>query len=267
MHAELLIQPAVPYGFLLALARVTGVIVFVPIPVVSAGPDSSRIVLALALTVAMAPSWPQFAMRSAPGAPAFAPWRLAGAVGAETAFGLTVGLVIALLLEGLQLTAQVLGLQAGYSYASTVDPNTQADSTIFQLMAQLLTGILFFAFGLDREVLRGLARSFHSVPAFITAGEPVWNPRAVEPVVRLGAAIFSTGLELAMPVLALLVLLDIAFAVMGRLRAQLQLLSLSFSIKMLTALVFFAAALAVYPAMFERTAAFAFQTLHRALNF
>ena len=266
MHAELLIQPALLYGFLLTLARVTGVIVFVPIPGFSAGPDASRIVLALALAVALAPAWPKLAIAAAPGAPALAAWGLAGAIAAETAFGLTVGLVIALLLEGLQLTAQVLGLQAGYSYASTVDPNTQADSTIFQLMAQLVAGMLFFAFGLDGEVLRGLARSLESSPSLVMAG-PAWTRNALEPVVRLGAVIFSTGLQLAMPVLALLVLLDIAFAVLGRLRAQLQLLSLSFSIKMLTALVFFATALAIYPAIFERTAGIAIQALDRALNF
>jgi len=266
MHAELLIQPGLLYGFLAALARVTGVIVFVPIPGFSAGPDASRIVLALALTVALAPAWPSAGIETAPGAP-LAAWRLAGQVGAETALGLTMGLVIALLLEGLQLTAQVLGLQAGYSYASTVDPNTQADSTIFQVMAQLLAGMLFFAFGFDREVLRALARSFESTPAWFMPGGPASNQHALEAVVRLGAAVFSTGLQLAMPVVALLVLLDIAFAVLGRLRAQLQLLSLSFSIKMLTALIFFAAALAVYPAMFERTGALALQVLYRILNF
>lgn len=265
MHAELLIQPAILYGFLAALARVTGVIVFVPIPGFSAGPNSSRIVLALALTVALAPAWPNLGIES--GSPALAGWRLAGVIGSETAFGVTVGLLIALLLEGLQVTAQVLGLQAGYSYASTVDPNTQADSTIFQVMAQLLAGMLFFAFGFDRQVVRALAKSFESAPGVVLAGGPAFAQHALEPVVRLGATIFSTGLQLAMPVLALLILLDIAFAVLGRLRAQLQLLSLSFSIKMLTALIFFAAALAVYPAIFERTGAITLQALGRVLNF
>jgi flagellar biosynthesis protein FliR len=63
-----------------------------------------------------------------------------------------------------------------------------------------------------------------------------------------------------------LVLLDIAFAVLGRLHAQLQLLSLSFAIKMLTALAFLAAVLSVYPAVFERTGAITFTVLDRVLN-
>jgi flagellar biosynthetic protein FliR len=259
MHAEFTFQLATLYGFLLALARVSGIIVFVPIPGFSSGPDASRVVLALALTVALFPAWPT--LTSADGQ-RLVVGRLLGGIGSEAFFGLTVGLAVACLLEGVQLAAQILGLQAGYSYASTVDPTTQADTTTLQLMAQLLAGMLFFAFGFDRLVLEALARSLQSAPvrAFTLEGP------GIEAIVRLGAAIFSTGLQLAIPVLALLVLLDVAFAVLGRLHAQMQLLSLTFAIKMLTALAFLAGVLSVYPAAFGRAGAITFAVLDRVLN-
>ncbi len=259
MHAEFTFQLATIYGFLLALARVSGVVVFVPIPGFSAGPDVSRVVLSLALTLALFPAWPTLAPEDGS---TLSIGRLLGGIVAETVFGLTVGLAIAFLLEGVQLAAQVLGLQAGYSYASTVDPSTQADTTTLQLMAQLLAGTLFFALGFDRQVLAVLAKSLESPPGrnFSLDGH------AVEAMVGLGAAIFVTGVQLAIPVLALLVLLDIAFAVLGRLHAQLQLLSLSFALKMLTALAFLAGILSVYPAVFERTGAVTFKVLDRVLN-
>src|SRR5580658_366026 len=203
MHAELTFQLATLYGFLLALARVSGVVVFVPIPGFSAGPDASRVVLALALTIALFPAWPTLAPQNGPALPA---GRLLGMLCEESLFGVTVGLAVSFLLEGLQLAAQVLGLQAGYSYASTVDPSTQADTTTLQLMAQLLAGMLFFALGFDRQVLLVLARSLEWVPS---GSFPLHGP-AAEAIVRLGAVIFSTGLELAIPVLALLILLDVA---------------------------------------------------------
>jgi flagellar biosynthesis protein FliR len=259
MHAEFTFQLGTLYGFLLALARVSGILVFVPIPGFSAGPETSRIVLALALTIALFPAWPTLAggdgQRLLVG-------RLLGGIGTEALLGVTVGLAVAFLLEGLQMAAQILGLQAGYSFASTVDPSTQADTTTLQLMAQLLAGTLFFAFGFERQVLEALARSLESpsTRAFSL------DSNAIEAIVRLGASIFSTGLQLALPVLALLVLLDIAFAVLGRLHAQLQLLSLSFAIKMLTALAFLAGILSVYPAVFERAGAATFTVLARVLN-
>jgi flagellar biosynthetic protein FliR len=264
MHAELTFQLATLYGFLLALARVSGVVVFVPIPGFSAGPDASRVVLALALTIALFPAWPTLAPQNGPALPA---GRLLGMLCQESLFGVTVGLAVSFLLEGLQLAAQVLGLQAGYSYASTVDPSTQADTTTLQLMAQLLAGMLFFTMGFDRQVLQALAKNLETSAgsAFSLAGS-VAAAQAVEAIVRLGTAIFSTGLQLAMPVLALLVLLDIAFAVLGRLHAQLQLLSLSFAIKMLTALTLLAGVLSVYPAIFERSGRITFAVLDRVLN-
>lgn len=259
MHAEFTFQLATLYGFLLALARVSGVVVFVPIPGFSAGPDASRVVLAVALTIALFPSWPTLAAEDGQ---ALVVGRLLGSICAETLFGVTVGLAIAFLLEGLQMAAQVLGLQAGYSYASTVDPSTQADTTTLQVMAQLLAGTLFFAFGFDRQVVEALARSLEATPG----GAFALDGNAIEAMVRLGAAIFATGVQLALPVLALLVLLDIAFAVLGRLHAQLQILSLSFAIKMLTALVFLAGVLSAYPAVFERAGAITFAVLGRVLN-
>src|SRR5579862_7247326 len=107
MHAEFTFQLGTLYGFLLALARVSGVIVFVPIPGFSTGPGASRIVLALALTLALFPAWPTLGSHA--GLPLTA-GRLLGGVAQEALFGVTLGLTVAFLLEGIQLAAQVLGL-------------------------------------------------------------------------------------------------------------------------------------------------------------
>lgn len=258
MHAELTFQLATIYGFLLALARVSGVVVFVPIPGLSAGPDASRVVLALALTVLLYPAWPRLGVNGNH----LSSGTIVTGIVTEAFVGLTLGIAVAFLLEGMQLAAQIIGLQAGYSYASTVDPTTQADTTTLQLMAQLLAGVLFFGFGFDRLVLQALGRSFD------TSLEQTWGGAgsATEPLIRLGATIFTTGVQLALPVLALMVLLDVAFAVLGRLHSQLQLLSLSFAVKMLAALAFLSLLLSMYPAVFSHTGTATFAVLKRLLQ-
>ena len=256
MHTELTFNLSALYGFLLVLARVSGVVAFVPIPGLSAGPEVSRVVLALALTISLLPVWP------APNLTGAILGRLLGWIGSEAAFGLTIGLSVSFLLEGLQMAAQVIGLQAGYSFASTIDPSTQADTTTLQLLAQLFAGSLFFAFGFDRHVVHILARSLESIPS----GTYSLTGPIVEAITHLGSAVFSTGLQLAIPVIALLLLLDIAFAVLGRLQTQLQLLSLSFAIKTVTALAFLGAVLSFYPAVFEKVGTVTFTTLMRLLN-
>lgn len=256
MHTEFTLNLATVYAFLLVLARVSGIIAIVPIPGLAAGPDTSRVVLAVVLTVALLPA----SSLPSTGTPTLA--QLTGWIASEAAFGLTVGVAIAFLLEGVQLAAQMIGLQAGYSFASTIDPTTQADTTTLQVLAQLLAGSLFFALGLDRQIILVLARSFQSIPP---GGFGLDRP-AAEAMVRLGSGIFSTGLRLALPVLALMILLDLAFGILGRLHAQLQLLSFTFAIKMLVALAFLATILSLYPAVFEQAAATTFTMLAGLLS-
>ena len=55
------------------------------------------------------------------------------------------------------------------------------------------------------------------------------------------------GVRLALPVVALLVMVDVALALLGRLNQQLQLLSLAFPAKMLTALVVLSWVAVLYP--------------------
>jgi flagellar biosynthetic protein FliR len=224
------------YAFLLVLARISGAIVFVPIPGFSAGPEPVRIILALSFTIALFPLWPVVAV--APGIGLLAGWLIS-----EAALGITVGLVVSFLSEAFGVFGQMVGLQAGYSFASTIDPTTQADSSIFVILSQAISGLLFFSLGLHREVLRLFARSLENTPP----GSFAITPAHADGLVRLGSSIFSTGARLAFPVVALMVMVDIALALLGRINAQLQLGSLTFPAKMLAGLAIVSAMAAIFP--------------------
>ena len=256
MPANLTFSASTLLGFLLVLARVTGALVFVPLPGINAGPQPARAALAAGFALALAARWP------AVDAATLTPGRFVTWVLAEAALGIAIGVSVAIVLEAFTLAAQVLGLQAGYAYASTVDPNTQADSGILLVFAQLMAGLLFFALGLDREVLRLFARSLERIPA----GTYVFGPPSADLVIRLGSELFSVGVRLALPVVALLVMVDVALALLGRLNAQLQLLSLAFPAKMLIALAVLATVTAVFPRVLLQFSAHAWTALYRMLG-
>ena len=237
MSADFPFGEATLLSFLLALSRISGLFVFVPIPGLRTGPDAARLVASLALTVALFPFWPT------PPSPDPAPGELAAWVLAEFAVGATAGVVVALVLEGFQMAGQLIGLQAGYGYAATIDPATQADAGVLLIFSQLLAGCIFFAFGVDRALVKILALSLQSLPA---TSFRIQAP-AVEGIIRLGAEVFSLGLRIAMPEIALLALIDLCFGVLGRLLPQIQFLALSFPLKMAAALLALAATLAVFP--------------------
>jgi len=232
--------PAV-LGFVLVLARVGGAFIFVPLPGINASPGVARVVLAVSFTLALFPRWPQANLA--------APYigGLVVAMIAELALGLTIGVAVAVLNEAFLMAGQIIGLQAGYAYASTVDPTTQADSGILVVFSQLIGGLLFFALGLHREVIRAFARSLDAFPP----GSYVLTPAGAEKIVRLGAGMFSVGLRLAMPVLALLLLVDVAMALLGKLNQQLQLLILAFPVKMMATIVLLASMAVLFPRVYR----------------
>jgi len=214
------------YAFLLVLARVAGVIAFLPVPGIRDAASPVRVVLALSVTFALFPAWPSLPNELA-SLPQLAAWAFL-----EAGFGLAAGLAVAFLVEAFQMAMQFLGLQVGYSYALTIDPTSQADAGVLQVMTSLMTSLLFFSLGIDRQLLRLLAASFQRFPA------GTWAPSAadVDGIVRLGGGMFTFGFRLAMPVIGLMVLIDVALALLGRMQQQLQLLSLAFPVKMLAAL-------------------------------
>lgn len=243
-------------AFLFVMARVAGVVAFLPVPGFRNAPELIRAILAMALTVALFPFWPQVSNAL----PSFG--ALAGTAFAEAGFGLVAGLAVAFLNEGFQIAAQVLGVQAGYGFATTIDPSSQADSGVLQSMMTLITGLLFFTFGFDHEVLRVLAASFQKFPA----GQ--WAPSlaSLDGIVRLGGGMFTLGLRLAMPVIALLLTLDLALALLGRMQQQLHLLSLAFPVKMMAATAILAMLAPVVARLFQGAGGRMIEALWHTVN-
>jgi flagellar biosynthesis protein FliR len=244
------------FAFLLVLARVGGFVAFLPLRGFRAVPDWIKIGLALVITFALFPVWPVLP-NVEPSLGQLAAWGLG-----EGGFGLVVGLAVSFLMEGFQIAMQMAAVQAGYGFATTIDPASEADSGVLPTIASLFCGILFFSVGMDHQLIRLLAASFVRFPA------GSWAPPAssLDGILRLGSDMFSIGLRIALPVVALLILIDLALALAGRVQQHLQLLSLAFPAKMAAALAILAALAPVIPKMFAAAAEHTLAVLWKALS-
>jgi len=256
MPTELGVNTNVILSFLLVLTRVGGTFAFVPFPGLRTGPEMSRVVLAVLATWCLRPVWPTVDATNVTFG-VVAMWVLA-----EASLGVTMGLLVGMLVESFQMGAQILGLQAGYSYASTIDPTTQADSGLLIIMIQLMAGLCFFISGVDHHVLRAMARSFERLPP----GAFTLNKSVVDVVINAGTSMFATGLRIALPVIAFLLMIDLALALLGRMQPQLQLISLAFPVKMLATMVLLASIAALLPTLFQAAAARSLPGLMKVLG-
>jgi flagellar biosynthesis protein FliR len=256
MPADLAFPLPVLYGFLLVLARVSGIFAFVPLPGLASGPRPARVVLSVMMALVLYPRWPH-PEPSAANAGSMLMWVLP-----EAAVGVAIGLGVAFILDVFVICAQILSLNAGYSFASVVDPTTQAESGVLVVLAQLAGGLMFFALGLDREVVRVLAYSLEMHPAGVLI-----TPPAAEALLHLGGDMLALAVRLALPAIALLILGDLALGLVGRLNPQLQLLTLGFPIKMMSALVLLIWIAGLVPKLLTAYAGAVFAALRHALRF
>jgi flagellar biosynthesis protein FliR len=240
MRGELVLSISTLLGFLLTLIRVSGVFIFTPLPGITSLLSPARVILSLGITLTLFPEWPRIA--AAPPAGLFAMWILT-----EAALGIGIGLTVAFLAESFGVAAQLMGLQAGYGFASTIDPDTQANSTVLIVFSQIAAGLLFFATGFDRDILRVFARSLETWPP----GAFALTRGAAEQILAMGSNMIASGLRLALPVIALLAMVDLSLALLGRVNSQLHLIHIAFPVKMLTAMALLTALAMLMPTLYR----------------
>lgn len=255
MHTDFAIGAGTLLSFLAVLVRVSGVFAFLSLPGLKEGPEPIKAFLSLAFTIALMPLWPAMPDGTLNTGVYF------GWIASEACFGLAVGLCLAVVMEVFLLMAQVLSLQSGLSYASAVDPNSLADSGSLTLTANLTAGLLIFATGLHRQIIQALARSLELLPP----GSFVMQQATVLDLLKYSGTIFSTGLRLALPIMAFLFMLDMALSLLGRINPGLQLFSLSFPAKIFLTLFIYSQVLVIFPRVFERLATSCMTHIHRLL--
>ena len=126
-------------------------------------------------------------------------------------------------------------------------PATQADSSVLQLFSNLAAGLLFFSLGFHRQVIRIFAESMRKHPP----GSFALGISSGEYLIQLGADMFSIAVRLAIPVVALLMLLDLSLALLSRINSQMQLLTLAFPTKMLVSMGLLTVLCAVMPRLYR----------------
>jgi flagellar biosynthetic protein FliR len=228
-------------GFLFTLARISGVFAFLPLAGFRAAPESARIVLSILLTLMLRSDW------KAPAGAEATIGRFVSGLAGEAGLGLAIGVALAIVFEVFQMAAQAVSLQAGFGYASTIDPTSGADSTILLTTAQLTAGLLFFVSGADRLLVKELAESLRLCPPESFVLNRVWATA----LFQFASAIFNSGLRLAAPLIALLLLADTSLAILGRIQQQLHLISLTMPLKLASTILILSATVVVQPGFFE----------------
>jgi len=180
----------------------------------------------------------------------------------ELLIGVILGLLLNFIFDAAQFAGQVLGMQMGFSLATMIDPQSQADSPVLAVFYQTIVLLIFFALDVHHWVLRALVSSFYYLPA----GQSVLTPGRVQAVFHTAAAIWVLGLQIAAPALIATVIADFVLAFIGKASPQLPVLFVGISVKSVLGMLVTIATMAAWPRFFSLQFANAIrwseQTLH-----
>lgn len=235
--------------------RVTGLLLFAPFLGNQSVPPRIKAMLALSLTALL---YPAVAKTQGP----IALSRLPLIAASELLVGLVLGIAVNLVFDALQLAGHVLGVQMGFSLASLMDPQTQADTPVLAVFYQTMALLIFLRMDVHYWLLRGLTNSFHYLPP----GSATLRGAAAELIVRQASGIWFAGVQIAAPVLAATMIADFVLAFVGRASPQLPVMFIGLSVKTVLGLLVVIATISFWPGMLERYYGDALATGERALH-
>jgi len=223
-------------AWMIAGGRVTGLLIASPFLGSASVPLRIKIGIAVLLTFLLAPLIHQ-SQAVLPVSTMIA--ILAGEIG----IGFLLGFTLQFLFDAAQLAGQVLGVQMGYSLASVINPQSQADTPVLGMFHELVVLLLFIQLQVPQWLLRGLAHSFRDLPP----GHLTLTWPSISTLLESGGGMWSTAVQIAAPVLVATLFADVALGFLGKASPQLPVLFVGLSIKNLIGLTVLCGAIALWP--------------------
>jgi flagellar biosynthesis protein FliR len=209
-------------AFIFPLARVLGLMSAAPVFNNISIPARVRLLAGLAIGFALAPALPPMPNVAA------GSWMGLAILAQQIVIGVLMGFTLRLVFSAVNLAGELIGLQMGLSFAVFYDPQNAGQTPVLAEFLSLLTTLFFLAMNGHLLTLSVLAESFHLLPV---TTEPV-SAKGFAAVVHWAATLFSAGLLLSLPLVAALLIANLAMGVLSRVAPQLNLFAIGFPVTM-----------------------------------
>ena len=200
--------------------RVAGLLTAAPVIGTRSVPVRIRLVIAIAITVAIVPVLPIPVYIEA----FTGPWILVSIQ--QVIIGTAMGLTIRTIFVALEIAGQAIGQLMGLMMASMIDPQNGNQVPVIGQFYLLLATLLFLSLDGHLLMVQALVSSFENLPIGV---EGLSRDAAWEILNWLGT-ILSTAILIALPAMASLLIVNLAFGVMTRAAPQLNIFAVGFPI-------------------------------------
>lgn len=202
------------------LARLLGLVASAPLFSNRALSVRIRLIVGLAIAIAILPALP--AMPPVPASSSLALLMLTQ----QMFIGIAIGFTMRLMFAAVDVAGELIGLQMGLSFAVFFSPQTGGQTSVIAEFIGLLTLMVFITLNGHLMLIDVLVISFDWLPVTTAPS----NAGAWGLIVRYGSVMYATGLLLALPMVAALLITNTALGVLTRSAPQLNLFAVGFPV-------------------------------------
>ncbi len=159
----------------------------------------------------------------------------------EVLLGTLLGFASNLVFVAVSMGAGMMGLQVGFRAASLFNPVFNASSAALDQLYSFLVAALFLVIDGHHWLILALARTFKLVPV----GTFVFSAVTTDRLIALTSQVFVAAIQIALPVVGVLLLADVGLGLIARAVPQVQIFFLSLPLKIGLGLVMLAFTLTV----------------------
>ncbi len=159
-----------------------------------------------------------------------------GLVAQQVAVGLAVGFAVRLMFAAIEMAGEVIGLQMGLSFAGFVNPQGGSQPAVASWL-NTLAMLAYLSLNAHLLVLDALLATFRSLPIAPLSLATLASLR----LEQLGADVFRLGLSLALPSMALMLLVNLVMGFASRIAPQLSIFSVGFPVTLLAGMALLSA--------------------------
>jgi flagellar biosynthetic protein FliR len=173
------------------------------------------------------------------------PLPLALIVAHEVAIGFALALGVRILVAGAQFAGHLSGFQMGLSYGATVDPQSGVRNPLLAVLFGNMAVLTFLMINGHHAFLRALRQSYADLPV----GSGGIDGSLPEIVARLLGIVFTLGVRLAAPIVFVLLVVEIAMALLARSAPALNLMAAGAPVRLIVGLIVLAVMLPAVPSL------------------
>lgn len=213
--------------FFLALTRVLAIIIHLPVLAGPSVPNQVKIGLGILLAMVALPWQPL-----PPEAPGLTTFAFSLAIGREVVIGTLAGFAAVLTFAALQIAGEMMSIGSGFASGRVLNPAFESSGSAIDQLFIMTMMVLFFVINGHHGFLLAVQRTFTAIP--LNSPLPDFS---AEPLLRLTAQLILTGVQLALPITAALLLTDLTLGLLARVAPQIQVFFLGVPLKVMIALI------------------------------